>query len=314
LSAEATGAHLKCGNAALLVKVADAGAPTGFDARREHSKAEWLDELFGVRTATHNRPHSIFATILEQLPSCSAEMLRFALQVAPEHPALAAPEVAPAVPEQFPGNVHYALLHVASNGPVGVDTVFQRARQVQQPPRSRVLDHVSRAALLCMAVLRERGVPVVVPEAQAVRGNMESAELDAMPFVLAAGFGADYEVALDLLRTYRAYSGIAFDVNLRETHQDGGGCMPLDVAIWAGASGPAAALIEHGCSLDPARLCTVYGGDPVRAAQEGYRLETAAAVIEALMRRQMAGAPVTLAKGAAAARRRRSDLGERLLG
>jgi len=299
---------LECGNAALLMKVADAGTPPGFNARHGHSQSEWLDELCCVSTATHNRPHNIFATILEQFPSCSVEMLRYALEVSPGHPAIAAPDVAPSASSRFPGNLHYALLHVALNGPVAVDTARQRARQVQQQPRSRALDHVSRTALLCLAVLRERGIPVAPPDEQSADGSMQSVGLDAMPFVVATGYGAEYEVALELLQTYRDYAGISFDVRLRETHWDVGGCIPLDVAIWAGASGPAAALIELQCNLDPQVVCSVFGGDPVRAAQEGRRPETAAAVAEALMRRKLAGAPATVPARTASARRRRADI------
>ena len=60
---------------------------------------------------------------------------------------------------------------------------------------------------------------------------------------------------------------------------------------------------------NPAVVCTVYGGDPVRAAQEGNRPETAAAVAEALMRRRIADSPSRPeSEPTAAARRRRVSI------
>jgi hypothetical protein len=300
---------LACGNGELLKQVADAGPPDGFHRKRTLTKSQWLDELCCVRNSTSCHPSTIYATILERLGPASAQMLRYALDVSPDHPCIAAPRVDQRLASRFPGNLHYALLHVALNGTVVPDDVLIRAKRVNQEPRSGVLDHFSKAAVECLKVVREHRIPVLPPAEQDYKGEMVQVGLDAMPFVTASGYGAEYEVALELLRTYWAYSGVSYDAKLRESHRDVGGCIPLDVAIWAGASGPAAALIELHCNLDPAVVCTVYGGDPVRAAQEGNRPETAAAVAEALMRRRIADSPSSpKSEPTAAARRRRVSI------
>lgn len=298
---------LASGNIELLQQVAEAGPPDGYHRKRVLTKSQWLDELCCVRNSTSCHPGTIFAAILERLRPASAEMLRYALKVSPDHPAIAAPRVDLSLASRFPGNLHYALLHVALNGTVVPEDVLIRAKRVNQEPRSGVLDYLSKAAVECLKVMREHRIPVLPPAEQNAKGEAVQVGLDAMPFVTASGYGAEHEVALELLGTYRAYAGVSYDNRLRESHRDVGGCIPLDVAIWAGASGPAAALIELGCNLDPAIVCTVYGGDPVRAAQEGNRPETAAAVAEALMRRRIADTPTSAeSTPAVAARRRRA--------
>jgi len=296
---------LASGNIELLKQVAEAGPPDGYHRKRVLTKSQWLDELCCIRNSTRARLSTIYATILERLGPASAEMLSFALKVSPDHPTIAEPRVDSSLANRFPGNLHYALLHVALNGTVVPDDVLTRAKRVNQEPRSGVLDYFSKAAVECLKVMREHRIPVLPPPEQNAKGEMAQGSLDAMPFVIASGYGAQYEVALELLRTYCAYSGVCYDTKLRETHRDVGGCLPLDVAIWAGASGPAAALIELGCNLDPQVVCTVYGGDPVRAAQEGNRPETAAAVAEALMRRKLADSSTAPGSSPTAVPRRR---------
>jgi hypothetical protein len=287
-------AHLciALGNFELLRRVVRSGPPqTRRFEKLGDSPAAWLDwlcshsyqgsQLNGIAQSNG------YDTVLKTLRPDSVKLLRLAYELEPTHRCLVQ-EAQGCIPVRdetsYPGNFHYALLHLALNGSTSTSQVHSQARK-KEP--FRMHDHgrgleMHAAALECLAFLRS---------VDSVPWLSEKLPLDAMPFVTAFNLGSRYDDVRALMEAYRDMGLLDINECIHPARRTFGGDIPIDAAISAGASGAAAALIDMGCDISASKVAQRHGGDLIRMATELGRPETKAAVVQALMRRQLANSP-----------------------
>lgn len=211
------------------------------------------------------------------------ELLEFAHRLNPQHPALS----------DFPGNqqlddtcpegtVHYGMLQGLLFGWESMRNVLTHAQRVGPSLADQIADQYVDYApdQRLLKFMREIKAPCMWAP---------NLPLDATPFALSP---APAELVKPLLKAYIDAGLVDIDAPVHVDHESVGGCRPLDIAIWAGASGAAVALLELGCRLD--QVAVAYGNDPIRAATEQGRMSTATAITASMMRSRLG--PISAAR------------------
>lgn len=267
--------------------------------------AWWLDQLCSysyyhpgdiLSSKQHKGSAYVLAKNRMRFPG-SFELLQLAYRVNPAHESLFSHPGNQGLDDTCPeGTVHYGMLQGLLFGWERKSSVIAHAQRVGASLADQIADQYVdfEPDMRLLRYMREIKAPCEWAPGLA---------LDAAPFALSP---APVKLVKPLLKAYMDAGLVDIDAPVHKDHDGVGTCRPLDIAIWAGASGAAAALIELGCRLDVVALC--YGGDPIRSATEQGRMSTATSITEALMRRQLAGGDAHAVAGRPTARTARRGI------
>lgn len=227
-------------NIAALRALVQAGPPAGHELAISPGQA-WLDHLCCFTTANTCVKASLYTLAASTIGAGSADALALAHEMSPDDRDLRGPKQSSYPPFAALGGLHYRLLWATLSGlGSNLNDAVLRATTLNPEPlvRDRSMEELRlRYGSSCLTFLRSIGAPC---------GRYDGEPLDATPFVLAFGAGAEKQNVAPLMKIYASEGLVDFTKHVPEHLPQVGGSMPLEIAVWAGNSGAAVALFELG--------------------------------------------------------------------